>query len=69
MMLRQKPEQANDQTRRRPPPSTLSPRSPSKEDLERACAYRHRGEANHYPSYLYPWLVGKGGKDEEEESR
>jgi hypothetical protein len=59
----EKLEQANDQTRRRPCPST------TREGSEHACACHQRGEVNHDPYCLYPWLIGEGESEEEEESK
>jgi hypothetical protein len=41
-----------------------SPKS-SEGDSMHACACCQHGEASHDPSYLYPWLVGEGEKEEE----
>jgi hypothetical protein len=69
MTPREKQERANDQTRRRPPPSTPSRRSPPREDLKHACACRRHSDANHCPSYPCPWLVGEGGSEEEDDDQ
>jgi hypothetical protein len=38
-------------------------------DSGHTCVCRQRGEANHDPSCLYPWLVGEVESEEEESSR
>jgi hypothetical protein len=69
MMPPERLEWAIDHTQRRPPPSIPSRQSPPREDLERSCVCRQHDEASLCPSYPCPWSVGKGGSEEEEESK